>query len=73
MIFKSSHLDSAKYNTTTLAHATSNEIIYFSGILEEERKEKKHQADESAKQIKLLQGTSVCVCVFKNQTFCHAS
>lgn len=63
MIFKSSHLDSAKYNTTTLAHATSNEIIYFSGILEEERKEKKHQADESAKQIKLLQGTSVYVCI----------
>lgn len=30
--------------------------IYFLGILEAERKEKKQQADESAKQIKLLQG-----------------
>lgn len=33
----------------------------FIGILEEERKENKQQADESAKQIKLLQGTSVCL------------
>lgn len=30
--------------------------MYFAGILEEERKENKQQADESAKQIKLLQG-----------------
>lgn len=30
------------------------------GILEEERKEKKKQADDSAKQIKLLEGTPVC-------------
>lgn len=33
--------------------------LHFVGILEEERKENKQQADESAKQIKLLQGTSV--------------
>lgn len=32
---------------------------FFIGILEEERKEKKLQADESAKQIHLLQG--ICV------------
>lgn len=32
---------------------------YFVGILEEERKENKQQADESAKQIKLLKGISV--------------
>lgn len=30
------------------------------GILEEETKEKKKQADGSAKQIKLLEGTSIC-------------
>lgn len=30
------------------------------GILEEERKEKKKQADDSAKQIKRLEGTPVC-------------
>lgn len=34
-------------------------LVYFVGILEEERKENKQQADKSAKQIKLLQGTSV--------------
>lgn len=42
--------------------------LYFIGILEEERKENKQQAAESAKQIKLLQGTSVCVCVTPNKT-----
>lgn len=30
--------------------------LYFVGILEEERKDNKKQADESAKQIKRLQG-----------------
>lgn len=34
--------------------------LYFAGILEEERKETKQQADESAKQIKLLQGIFLC-------------
>lgn len=34
----------------------------FIGILEEERKEKKQQADEAAKQIKNLQGRVVCMC-----------
>lgn len=32
----------------------------FIGILEEERKEKKQQADEAAKQIKNLQGKVLC-------------
>lgn len=35
--------------------------IHFIGILEEERKEKKQQADEAAKQIKNLQGRVVCL------------
>lgn len=35
--------------------------IHFAGILEEERKEKKQQADEAAKQIKNLQGRVVCL------------
>lgn len=34
--------------------------LYLVGILKEEREENKQQADESAKQIKLLEGTSVC-------------
>lgn len=33
--------------------------LYFLGILGEERKENKQQADESAKKIKLLQGKLV--------------
>lgn len=35
--------------------------IHFLGILDEERKEKKQQADEAAKQIKNLQGRVVCL------------
>lgn len=35
--------------------------IQFIGVMEEERKEKKQQADEAAKQIKNLQGRVVCL------------
>lgn len=35
--------------------------LHSVGILAGERKENKQQADESAKQIKLLQGMSVCL------------
>lgn len=41
-----------------------------SGILEKERKEKKQQADESTKQIKLLQGTSVCMWMWTRKLCC---
>lgn len=37
--------------------------FHFIGILEEERKEKKQQADEAAKQIKNLQGRVVTMSV----------
>lgn len=36
-----------------------NDALCFVGILEEEKNGRKQQADESAKQIKLLQGRSV--------------
>lgn len=40
---------------------TTNLGYILLGILEGDRKESKQQADESAKQIKLLQGTPACL------------
>lgn len=45
-------------------------VNILSGILEKERKENRQQADESAKQIKLLQGTSVFMWMW-TRTFCR--
>lgn len=50
------------HNVYATVYSCVKEMYFnFPGLLEEERKENKQQADESAKQIKLLQGTSMCL------------
>ncbi|XP_075883201.1 sarcolemma associated protein b isoform X2 [Nelusetta ayraudi] len=50
------HLNDELQEAQGLANSEKRKCMELQGILQEERKENKHQADESAKQMKLLQG-----------------